>query len=93
MVRLQRVEPEALLTYGFIPEFVGRLPVVSVLDELTEDDLVSILTQPRNALVKQIAKLLSFDGVELVITPDACRELAAQAIKKGTGARALRGLL
>jgi ATP-dependent Clp protease ATP-binding subunit ClpX len=90
---LKRVEPEDLLTFGFIPEFVGRLPVFSVLDELTEDDLVRILTEPRNALVKQFTKLLSFDGVELVITPDACRELALQAIKKGTGARALRGLL
>ncbi len=90
---LKRVEPEDLLTYGFIPEFVGRLPVISVLDELTEDDLVHILTEPRSALVKQFSKLLSIDGVELVITPDACRELALQAIKKGTGARALRSLL
>jgi ATP-dependent Clp protease ATP-binding subunit ClpX len=90
---LKRVEPEDLLGYGYIPEFIGRMPVVSVLDELTADDLVAILTEPRSALVKQFAKLLAFDGVELVITPDACRELAQQAIKKGTGARALRGLL
>jgi len=90
---LKRVEPEDLLSYGYIPEFIGRLPVVSVLDELSEDDLVRILTEPKHSLVKQFAKLLSFDGVELTITPDACRELAAQAIKKGTGARALRSLL
>ena len=90
---LKRVEPEDLLGFGFIPEFIGRLPAVSVLDELTEDDLVRILTEPRNALVKQFVKLFSLDGVELQITPDACRELAAEAIKKGTGARALRSLL
>ena len=90
---LKRVEPEDLLTYGFIPEFIGRLPVVSVLDELSEADLVRILTEPRNALVKQFAKLLSLDGVSLTVTPDAVRELAALALKKGTGARALRGIL
>jgi ATP-dependent Clp protease ATP-binding subunit ClpX len=87
---LKRIEPEDLLGYGFIPEFIGRLPVVSVLDELGEDDLVRILTEPRSALVKQFAKLLALDGVELHLTPDAVRELAAQAIQKGTGARALR---
>ena len=87
---LKRIEPEDLLGYGFIPEFIGRLPVVSVLDELGEADLVRILTEPKNALVKQFAKLLALDGVELVVTDDAIRELAALAIKKGTGARALR---
>jgi ATP-dependent Clp protease ATP-binding subunit ClpX len=90
---LKRVEPEDILSYGFIPEFIGRLPVVSVLDELSEADLVRILTEPRNALVKQFAKLLSLDGVTLTVTPDAVAELAAQAIRKGTGARALRGIL
>ncbi|MEN9675481.1 MAG: ATP-dependent protease ATP-binding subunit ClpX [Verrucomicrobiota bacterium] len=90
---LKRVEPEDLLAFGFIPEFIGRLPAVSILDELAEDDLVRILTEPKNALVKQFAKLFSLDGVDLQITPDACRELAAEAIKKGTGARALRSLL
>ena len=87
------IEPEDLLAYGFIPEFIGRLPVVSVLDELTEAHLVRILTEPRNSLVKQFSKLMSYDGVTLDITPDACQELAAQALKKGTGARALRSLL
>jgi len=90
---LQHAEPEDLLNFGFIPEFVGRLPVVTTLAELTEDQLVSILTDPKNALTKQYAKLMAMEGVELEFTPDALRELAAQAIKKGTGARALRGLI
>jgi ATP-dependent Clp protease ATP-binding subunit ClpX len=90
---LQYVEPEDLLAFGFIPEFIGRLPMVSVLAELTEDNLVSILTQTRNALTRQYAKLLAMEGVDLEFTPDALRELAVQAIKKGTGARALRSLL
>jgi ATP-dependent Clp protease ATP-binding subunit ClpX len=90
---LQWVEPEDFLSYGFIPEFIGRLPVVSVLEELTEEQLVLVLTETKNALVKQYAKLLAMEGVELAFTPDALRELAAQAIKKGTGARALRSLL
>ena len=90
---LQLVEPEDLLSFGFIPEFVGRLPMVTVLAELTEDQLVSILTETRNALTKQYAKLLAMEGVELEFSPDALHELAALAIKKGTGARALRSLL
>jgi ATP-dependent Clp protease ATP-binding subunit ClpX len=90
---LQHAEPEDLLNFGFIPEFVGRLPVVTTLAELTEEQLVSILTEPKNALTKQYAKLMAMEGVELEFTPDALRELAAQALKKGTGARALRGLI
>ena len=90
---LRHVEPEDLLGYGFIPEFIGRLPVVTTLAELTEDQLVSILTDPKNALTKQYAKLMAMEGVELEFSPDALRELAAQAMKKGTGARALRGLI
>ena len=90
---LQHVEPEDLLNYGFIPEFVGRLPVVTTLAELTEDQLVSILIEPKNALTKQFAKLMAMEGVELEFSPDALRELAVQAMKKGTGARALRGLI
>jgi ATP-dependent Clp protease ATP-binding subunit ClpX len=82
-----------LICFGFIPEFVGRLPMTTVLEELTEDQLVSILTDTRNALVKQYRKLLLMEGVELEFTPEALRELARQAIKKGTGARALRSLL
>jgi len=90
---LQRVEPEDLLSYGYIPEFIGRMPVMTSLAELTENQLVSILTEPKNALTKQYAKLLAMEGVELEFSPDALRELAAQATKKGTGARALRGLI
>ena len=90
---LPLVEPEDLISYGFIPEFVGRLPMVTVLEALTEDELISILTETRNALIKQYSKLLFMEGVDLTFTPDALRELAAQAMKKGTGARALRSLL
>jgi ATP-dependent Clp protease ATP-binding subunit ClpX len=90
---LSHVEPEDLLNAGFIPEFVGRLPIVTTLAELTEDQMVSILTEPKNALTKQFAKLMAMEGVELEFTPDALRELAAQALRKGTGARALRGLI
>jgi ATP-dependent Clp protease ATP-binding subunit ClpX len=90
---LQFVEPEDLLSFGFIPEFIGRLPMVTVLAELTETQLVSILTDTRNALTKQYSKLMAMESVELEFSPDALRELASQAIKKGTGARALRSLL
>jgi len=90
---LQYVEPEDLISFGFIPEFVGRLPVVTVLQQLTEEQLVSILTEPKNALTKQYTKLMAIEGVELEFSPDALKELAAQAHKKGTGARALRSLL
>ena len=90
---LQYVEPEDLISFGFIPEFVGRLPVVTVLQQLTEEQLVSILTEPKNALTKQYNKLMAIEGVDLEFTSDALKELAAQAHKKGTGARALRSLL
>ena len=90
---LRYVEPEDLLSFGFIPEFVGRLPMVTVLAELTEPELVSILTETKNALVKQYAKLMAMEGVELEFSEDALKELAGQALKKGTGARALRSLL
>ena len=90
---LAHVEPEDLLSFGFIPEFVGRLPMVTVLEELTEEQLVTILTDTQNALTKQFQKLLWLEGVELEFTRGALQELAAQAIKKGTGARALRGQL
>jgi ATP-dependent Clp protease ATP-binding subunit ClpX len=90
---LAQAEPEDLLTFGFIPEFIGRLPVLSVLEELSCEQLVQILTEPKNALVKQFAKLLGYDGVELTFTPDAVTELAARAREKGTGARALRAMI
>jgi ATP-dependent Clp protease ATP-binding subunit ClpX len=86
-------EPEDLLSFGMIPEFVGRLPVVTALDQLTEDELVMILTDTKNAMVKQFTKLLSMEGVNLNVTKDGLRAMAAQAAIKGTGARALRSLL
>jgi len=90
---LHQVEPEDLLSYGFIPEFIGRLPMSTVLDELNETQLVTILSGTKNALTKQFKKLLAMEDVALDFTPDALHELAVQAIKKGTGARALRSLL
>jgi len=90
---LQHAEPEDLLNFGFIPEFIGRLPVVTTLAELTEQQLISILTEPKNALTRQFAKLMAMEGVELEFTPDALKELAGQALRKGTGARALRSLI
>src|SRR6201996_5073399 len=86
-------EPEDLLSFGMIPEFVGRLPVVTALDQLSEDELVMILTDTKNAMVKQFTKLLAMEGVNLNVTKDALRALAEQAAKKGTGARALRSML
>ena len=80
---MKHIEPEDLLSYGFIPEFIGRLPMVTVLDELTEDQLVSILTEPKNALIKQYTKLLAMEGVQLEFMPDALRELAVQAHQEG----------
>jgi ATP-dependent Clp protease ATP-binding subunit ClpX len=82
-----------MLNFGFIPEFIGRLPIVTTLCELTEEQLISILTEPKNALTKQFAKLMAMEGVDLEFTPDALHELASLALKKGTGARALRGLI
>ena len=90
---LKFVEPEDLLAYGFIPEFIGRLPIITSLDQLSEEQLVRILTEPRNALTKQYTKLMAMEGVELKFGEGALQELAAQAIKKGTGARALRSIL
>jgi ATP-dependent Clp protease ATP-binding subunit ClpX len=90
---VRHVEPEDLLAFGMIPEFIGRLPVVSSLDALTEDEMVAILTETRNAMVKQYTKLFSMEGVRLTVTKDALRALAAQAVTKGTGARALRSML
>ena len=90
---MRQVEPEDLLSFGLIPEFIGRLPMVSVLDELTEDDLVSVLTETKNALTKQYTKLFAMDNVGLTFTKDALRALSQEAVRKGTGARALRAIL
>jgi ATP-dependent Clp protease ATP-binding subunit ClpX len=90
---IHMAEPEDLLGFGMIPEFIGRLPVVTALDQLTEDELVTILTEPRNAMVKQYTKLMSMEGVDLNITKDGLRALAEKAVSKGTGARALRSMM
>ena len=76
-----------------MPEFIGRLPVVSVLEELTEDDLARILVEPENALVKQYQKLFAVDGVTLTFTEGAIRQIAATPIRRGTGARGLRSII
>jgi ATP-dependent Clp protease ATP-binding subunit ClpX len=89
---LKNTEPEDLLSFGMIPEFIGRLPIVAALDALSEDELVLILTETRNAMVKQYTKLLAMEAVNLVVTRDALRALAHQAVSKGTGARALRSM-
>jgi ATP-dependent Clp protease ATP-binding subunit ClpX len=90
---LRRVEYQDLLKYGLIPEFIGRFPVVATLDSLGEEELARILTEPKNALVKQYAKLFEMDGVDLTFEPDAIRELAKAAIDMETGARGLRAIL
>lgn len=90
---IRHTEPEDLLTFGMIPEFIGRLPVVSVLDPLSEEELISILTEPKNAMIKQYSKLLAMEGANLNFTKDALRALASQAKVKGTGARALRSMI
>ncbi|HEY8393369.1 MAG TPA: ATP-dependent Clp protease ATP-binding subunit ClpX, partial [Thermaerobacter sp.] len=90
---LQHILPEDLLKFGLIPEFVGRLPVIATLDALDEDALVRILTEPKNALVKQYQKLLALDGVELEFEPAALRAIAREALKRNTGARGLRAIV
>jgi ATP-dependent Clp protease ATP-binding subunit ClpX len=88
-----QVLPEDLLKFGLIPEFVGRLPVLTNVNNLDHDALVDILTQPKNALVKQYQKFFEFDGVELEFTDDAMKAIAEQAIMRGTGARGLRAIM
>ena len=90
---LANVEPEDLVKYGLIPEFVGRLPVVATLDELDEDALVKILTEPRNAITKQFKKMFDMENVEIEFRPDALNAIAKRAIKRKTGARGLRTIL
>ena len=90
---LREVQPHDILKFGIIPELVGRLPVIAALDELRRDDLVRILTEPKNALVKQYQKLLSYDGAELVFDHDALEEIADKAIERKIGARGLRAVM
>ncbi len=87
------IEPEDLLGFGLIPEFIGRLPVVTALEELKEDDLMHILTEPKNALVKQYKKMLALDGLELEFEEEALRTMAKMAVKRKTGARGLRSII
>jgi|TARA_R110002096_G_scaffold105345_3_gene231879 ATP-dependent Clp protease ATP-binding subunit ClpX len=90
---LHQVEPEDLIRYGLIPEFVGRLPVVAVLDELEETQLVQILTEPKNALTKQYGRLFEMEGCELEFREDALRAVARKAVERKTGARGLRSII
>ncbi len=90
---LTEVMPEDLITFGLIPEFVGRLPVVSAVHQLTRDDLVEILTEPKNALVRQYQRFFGYDSIELVFTEDALSEIAEHALKRETGARGLRSII
>ncbi|HEX6286417.1 MAG TPA: ATP-dependent Clp protease ATP-binding subunit ClpX, partial [Acidimicrobiia bacterium] len=90
---LSQVLPEDLIKFGLIPEFVGRLPVVATVEDLDKESLVRILTEPKNALTRQYARMFDMDGVELVFTPDALEAVSEQAIKRGTGARGLRAIL
>lgn len=90
---MQKVQPEDLVRFGLIPEFIGRLPALAALDDLKKEDLLHILTQPKNALIKQYAKLLAMDGVTLEVQPAALEAIAEQAIQLKTGARGLRSIL
>ncbi len=90
---LSLVEPEDLIKFGLIPEFVGRLPVVATLDEMTEQDLIRVMTEPKNSMLKQYEKLMAMEGIKLSFAPGALKELARLAMKKKTGARGLRAIL
>jgi ATP-dependent Clp protease ATP-binding subunit ClpX len=90
---LRKVEPEDLLKFGMIPEFVGRIPVLTTLDELSEEDLVKILIEPKNALIKQYKKLMEMEGVDLEVTDKAIKVISSEAIKRKTGARGLRAIM
>jgi ATP-dependent Clp protease ATP-binding subunit ClpX len=90
---LTQVEPHDLLSFGLIPELIGRIPVVVSVDELGVDELVEILLEPKNALVRQYRKMLEMQGVGLDITPEALRRIAEKAIERGSGARGLRSVM
>jgi ATP-dependent Clp protease ATP-binding subunit ClpX len=90
---LQHLEPDDIVKFGMIPEFIGRIPAISIVEPLDEETLVSILTEPKNALVKQFKKLMRMDNVELEFKPDAIRAIAKEAFNRKTGARALRSII
>ena len=90
---LQEVQPEDLLKFGLIPEFIGRLPVISTLNELTQKDLIRILVEPRDAIIKQYQKLFELEGVKLKFTEGALRAIARLSVERKSGARGLRAIL
>ncbi len=90
---LKEVQPEDQIQFGLIPEFVGRIPVVATLEELSEGSFIEILTKPKNAIIKQFQKLMELEGVELEVTDEALAEIAREAIKRKTGARGLRAII
>jgi ATP-dependent Clp protease ATP-binding subunit ClpX len=90
---LKQMEPQDLVKYGLIPEFIGRIPAITVVDPLDEEMLVEIMTEPKNALIKQFQKLMGMDNVQLEFKPDAIRAIAREAYRRKTGARALRGIV
>ena len=89
----EQVLPEDLMEYGLIPEFIGRLPVVAAIHQLTRDDLITILTEPRNAIIKQFQRFFGFDGIELIFSDDALKAVADRALERETGARGLRSII
>ena len=90
---LEKIQPQDLVKFGLIPEFVGRIPIITHVDDLDEADLVRILTEPKNALVRQYQKLFELDHVQLRFTPNALKAIAARAIERKTGARGLRNVM
>ena len=90
---MKLLEPEDLIKYGLIPEFIGRMPIIATLDDLDEKSLVKILTEPKNSLIKQYKRLFEFEDVELEFKDEAIKEIAKKAISKKTGARGLRSIL
>ena len=90
---IKNLEPEDLLKYGLIPEFIGRLPITATLDDLDEKSLIKILQEPKNSLIKQYQELFKLEGVKLNFKDNAIKEVALKAIKKKTGARGLRSIL
>ncbi|MEG0378674.1 MAG: ATP-dependent Clp protease ATP-binding subunit ClpX, partial [Eubacterium sp.] len=90
---LETIEPQDLLKYGLIPEFIGRIPVIATLGKLNEEALISILTEPKNALIKQYKKMFEIEGVKLEFEKDALKAIAKKALANGTGARGLRGII
>ena len=90
---MKLLEPEDLIKYGLIPEFIGRMPIIATLDDLDEKSLVKILKEPKNSLIKQYQRLFEFENVSLEFNDDAIKEIAKKAINKKTGARGLRSIL